>query len=105
MVFILNYCSSLTVNCLLQEIFVAGSDTTAKTMEWAMAELIRNPEQMKRAQTELDEVVGRDRRVEESDIDRLPYLRAVVKEVLRLHPVAPLLIPTEQIAVVRLGDL
>jgi len=62
-------------------------------MEWAMAELICNPEKMKRAQAELDEVVGRNRRVEESDTDRLPYLRAVVKEVFRLHPVAPLLVP------------
>ena len=81
------------VNCLLQDIFGAGSDTTAKTMEWAMAELICNPEKMKRAQAELDEVIGRNRRVEESDTERLPYLRAVVKEVLRLHPTAPLLIP------------
>jgi len=77
----------------LTDIFGAGSDTTAKTIEWAMAELICNPEKMKRAQAELDEVVGRNRRVEESDTERLPYLRAVVKEVLRLHPVAPLLIP------------
>jgi len=77
----------------LADIFEAGSDTTAKTMEWAMAELICNPEKMKRAQAELDEVVGRNRRVEESDTDRLPYLRAVVKEVFRLHPVAPLLVP------------
>jgi len=77
----------------LTDIFGAGSDTTAKTIEWAMAELICNPEKMKRAQVELDEVVGRNRRVEESDTERLPYLRAVVKEVLRLHPVAPLLIP------------
>jgi len=77
----------------LTDIFAAGSDTTAKTIEWAMAELICNPEKMKRAQAELDEVVGRNRRVEESDTERLPYLRAVVKEVLRLHPVAPLLIP------------
>ena len=58
-----------------------------------MAELICNPEKMKRAQAELDEVVGCNKRVEESYTDCLPYLRAVVKEVLRLHPVAPLLIP------------
>ena len=58
-----------------------------------MAELICNPEKMKRAQAELDEVIGRNRRVDESDTDRLPYLRAVVKEVLRLHPAAPLLVP------------
>lgn len=77
----------------LTDIFTAGSDTTATTIEWAMTELIRNPENMKRVQAELDEVVGRERLVEESDAERLPYLRAVVKEVLRLHPAAPFLIP------------
>ena len=54
---------------------------------------IRNPDKMKEAQAELDEVVGRNRKVEESDTDRLPYLRSVVKEALRLHPVVPLLLP------------
>jgi len=77
----------------LSDIFGAGSDTTTATIEWAMAELIRNPEIMKRAQKELDEVVGDKRKVEESDTDRLPYLRAVVKEVFRLHPTVPLLVP------------
>jgi len=57
-----------------------------------MAELIRNPEKLKRAQAELEEVVGLNRLVEESDVERLPYLRAVVKEVFRLHPAIPLLI-------------
>lgn len=81
------------IRAYLFDIFGAGSDTTAKTMEWAMAELLCNPKKMKRAQIELDEVVGRNRSVEESDTDNLPYLRAVVKEVFRLHPAAPLLIP------------
>ncbi|XP_057865388.2 geraniol 8-hydroxylase-like isoform X2 [Cryptomeria japonica] len=72
---------------------VAGSDNTGATLEWAMAELIHNPHTMKKVQEELEQVVGRERRVEESDLDHLPYLRAVVKEVFRLHPVAPLLLP------------
>jgi cytochrome P450 len=77
----------------LSDMFLAGSDTTAETIEWAMAELVRNPEKMKRAQAELEMVVGLNQMVEESDADRLPYLRAVVKEVFRLHPVGPLLVP------------
>ncbi|KAH9302165.1 hypothetical protein KI387_013748, partial [Taxus chinensis] len=75
------------------ELLMAGSDTTAATVEWAMAELIHRPHIMKLVQTELDQVVDRNRRVEESDIERLPYLHAVVKEVLRLHPAAPFMIP------------
>ena len=77
----------------MQDIFSAGNETTATTIEWAMAELIRNPEKMKRVQAELAEVVGRERKVEESDVECLPYLRAVVKEVFRLHPAVPFLIP------------
>eukprot|EP01018_Ginkgo_biloba_P018167 Gb_12030 [translate_table: standard] len=81
------------IKALLFDIFLAGSETTASTIEWTMAELIRNPQPMKRVQAELDDVVGRHRRVEESDIEKLPYLQAVVKEVLRLHPPTPLLLP------------
>jgi len=78
---------------LLFYMFLAGSDTTTSTIEWAIAEAIRNPRIMKKAQAELDEVIGKDRRFEESDIDRLPYLHALVREVFRLHPPTPLLIP------------
>eukprot|EP01018_Ginkgo_biloba_P016256 Gb_21585 [translate_table: standard] len=77
----------------LYDMFVAGSETTSTTIEWAMAELIHNPHTFKRVQAELEEVVGRERKVEESDTEQLPYLHAVVKEVFRLHPAAPLLIP------------
>ncbi|GLJ32409.1 hypothetical protein SUGI_0652220 [Cryptomeria japonica] len=81
------------IRALIFELFMAGSDTTATTIEWAMAELIRNPDIMKRVQQELEEVVGLNRKVEETDIDQLPYLHAVVKEVFRLHPPIPLLVP------------
>nr|ATG29974.1 CYP76AA69 [Taxus chinensis] len=81
------------IRALIFELFMAGSDTSATTIEWAMAELIRNPHTMKRVQEELDQVVGHNRRVEESDIDQLPYLHAAVKEVFRLHPPIPLLVP------------
>ncbi|GLJ32411.1 hypothetical protein SUGI_0652240 [Cryptomeria japonica] len=81
------------IRALIFELFMAGSDTTATTIEWAMAELIHNPDVMERAQQELEEVVGLNRKVEESDIDQLPYLHAVVKEVFRLHPPIPLMVP------------
>nr|AKH41024.1 cytochrome P450 CYP76AA24 [Thuja plicata] len=85
---------SLTdIRAVLFDLLMAGSDTSAATIEWAMAELIRNPDKMKKIQVELEEFVGRNRRVEESDIDHLPYLQAVVKEVLRLYPAGPLMIP------------
>jgi len=58
-----------------------------------MAECISNPNVMKKAQVELDSVVGKSRRVEDADIPNLKYLQAIVKETLRLHPVVPLLVP------------
>lgn len=77
----------------MQDLFIAGSDTSAITTEWAMAELLTNPELLRIAQKELNEVIGTDRAVKESDIDQLRYLQAVVKETMRLHPVVPLLLP------------
>ncbi len=58
-----------------------------------MAELLHNPEKMAKLRKELKEVFGKDGLVQESDISKLNYLRAVVKETLRLHPPAPFLVP------------
>ncbi|KAL9462250.1 hypothetical protein AB3S75_000287 [Citrus x aurantiifolia] len=77
---------------LFADLFIAGNDTTSITMEWAMAELLHNPEVLSKAKLELEQLVGRGNPIEESDITRLPYLQAVVKETFRLHPAAPLLI-------------
>lgn len=56
-----------------------------------MTELLRNPEKMVRAQSEIRQVIGENGVVQESDIPRLPYLQAILKETLRLHPAAPLI--------------
>ncbi|ESR36956.1 hypothetical protein CICLE_v10028276mg [Citrus x clementina] len=77
---------------LFADLFIAGNDTTSITMEWAMAELLHNPEVLSKAKLELEQLVGRGNPIEESDITRLPYLQAVVKETFRLHPAVPLLI-------------
>ncbi|GLJ32321.1 hypothetical protein SUGI_0650470 [Cryptomeria japonica] len=81
------------IQALIVELFLAGTETSTTTIEWAMAEFIRNPQKLSKVQEELDEVVGCKRRVEESDLDRLPYLHAAVKEIFRLHPASPLLLP------------
>lgn len=78
---------------LLLDLFSAGIDTTSSTVEWTMAELLHNPSKMAKAREELEEVLGKDRLIQESDISKLPYLRATVKETLRLHPPAPFLVP------------
>ncbi|CAL2259768.1 unnamed protein product [Prunus armeniaca] len=78
---------------LLLVLFVAGSDTTSSTFQWAMAELLHNPEVLSKAQLELEQVIGKGNPVEEPAIARLPYLQAIVKETFRLHPAVPLLLP------------
>ncbi|KAL0739774.1 hypothetical protein Bca4012_081287 [Brassica carinata] len=75
----------------LQDLFTAGTDTNSTTVEWAMSELILNPEKMIKAQSEIQQVIGKNGVVQESDIPKLPYLQAIVKETLRLHPPAPLI--------------
>ncbi|OAY85285.1 Oryzalexin E synthase [Ananas comosus] len=78
---------------LLTDFFAAGSDTSSKTVEWAMAELLRNPAVLAKARAELQETLGPKEEFEESDVARLPFLQAVMKETMRLHPVGPLLLP------------
>ncbi|CAL5012916.1 unnamed protein product [Urochloa decumbens] len=79
---------------ILFDVFVAGTHTIAITVEWAMAELLRNPSAMAKVRVELDGALGgKLEAVEEADVAKLPYLQAVVKEAMRLHPVAPLLLP------------
>ncbi|KAH7352856.1 hypothetical protein KP509_19G067500 [Ceratopteris richardii] len=73
--------------------FDACIDSSTLTVEWAIAELLAHPRILQKAQQELEEVVGAIRLVQESDIVRLPYLRAIIKETMRLHPIAPLFMP------------
>ncbi|XP_057445253.1 geraniol 8-hydroxylase-like [Lotus japonicus] len=77
------------------DLFVAGTDTVTSTVEWTMAELLRNPEVMSKAKSELEKTIGKGKLVEESHIERLPYLQAIVKEIFRLHPAVPLLLPRQ----------
>ncbi|TYI11667.1 hypothetical protein ES332_A09G223100v1 [Gossypium tomentosum] len=74
-------------------LFAAGTDTTSNTLEWAMAEILRNPHVSLKAKKELDQVIGKGKLIEESDINRLPYLQAIIKETFRMHPAVPLLLP------------
>ncbi|KAJ6705067.1 CYTOCHROME P450 FAMILY PROTEIN EXPRESSED [Salix purpurea] len=77
---------------LLWEMIFRGTDTVALLLEWIMARMVLHPEIQAKAQQELDTCIGSQLRgVQDSDIPNLPYLRAVVKEVLRLHPPGPLL--------------
>ncbi|KAL4296402.1 hypothetical protein GQ457_12G022870 [Hibiscus cannabinus] len=83
----------IKITYLLLVLFAAGTDTTSNTIEWAMTELLRNPQVLLKAKKEMEQAIGKGNPIEESDISRLPYLQAVIKETLRMHPTAPLLVP------------
>ncbi|XP_023750119.1 cytochrome P450 76T24 [Lactuca sativa] len=83
---------------LFYDILIAGTDTTSNTLEWAMAELIHNPEKMKTARAEIIRLMQNNNgNIQEMHISQLPYLQAVIKEILRLHPPAPVLLPHQAI--------
>ncbi|XP_031267228.1 cytochrome P450 78A5-like [Pistacia vera] len=76
---------------VLWEMIFRGTDTVAIMLEWVLARMVLHPEIQSRAQAEIDAVVGKSRPVFDSDIPNLPYLQAIVKETLRVHPPGPLL--------------
>ncbi|XP_071737531.1 3,9-dihydroxypterocarpan 6A-monooxygenase-like [Rutidosis leptorrhynchoides] len=80
------------IKAFILDIFAAGTDTSAITIEWALAELINHPNIMQKAVEEIDKVVGKNRLLKESDIQNLPYLQAIVKETLRLHSTGPMIL-------------
>ncbi|KAI3759205.1 hypothetical protein L6452_06830 [Arctium lappa] len=83
------------IKAILMDVLVAGTDTTASTVVWAMTALIKNPKVMKKAQEVVRIVVGKKDKIDEDDLPKLTYLKAVIKETLRLYPPAPLLVPRE----------
>ncbi|KAL2626883.1 hypothetical protein AAZX31_07G149900 [Glycine max] len=86
----------LTINnikAIILDIFGAGGETAATAINWAMAEMIRDPRVLKKAQAEVRAVYNMKGMVDEIFIDELQYLKLVVKETLRLHPPVPLLVP------------
>lgn len=84
-----------SIKSILIDIITASIDTSFTSIEWILTELMRHPTAMKKCQEELTSVVGLDRMVDETDLPKLEYLYMVVKEGMRLHPIAPLLGPHE----------
>ncbi|XP_030455715.1 cytochrome P450 81E8-like [Syzygium oleosum] len=97
-----NY-SDLMIKALVIVMLVAGTDTSSLTLEWAMTNLLNNPEKLEKAQVEINSIIGHDRLLEESDVSKLPYLQCIIFETLRLSTTVPLLLPHESSADCTIG--
>lgn len=81
------------IKATINNLILAGSDTTSVHLTWLLSLLVNNRQVMEQAQEEIDSSVGKERWVNESDIKNLVYLQAIVKEALRLYPPGPLSVP------------
>ncbi|XP_038971683.1 cytochrome P450 81Q32-like [Phoenix dactylifera] len=89
------YYTDEIIKGIILNLISAGTDTSAGTMEWALALLLNHPEALKKAKAEIDMQVGHARLVTDHDLRNLHYLQNVIKETLRLFPAGPLLLPHE----------
>ncbi|KAI5322116.1 hypothetical protein L3X38_031188 [Prunus dulcis] len=90
------------LKALITDLFTAGTDTNAISLEWALAELINHPRVLKKAREEIDRAVGNQRVAGESDVPKLPYIQAIIKETFRLHPPVPL-VPRNSVQQCKIG--
>ncbi|KAI9118588.1 hypothetical protein K1719_010920 [Acacia pycnantha] len=81
------------IKAQITEIMFATVDNPSNAVEWALAEMMKQPELLKKASEELDKVVGKERLVQESDVPKLNYIKACLREAFRLHPIAPFNVP------------
>ncbi|RZC03687.1 Cytochrome P450 71A6 [Glycine soja] len=88
---------------LMLDMFVAGSDITT-AMDWTMSEVLKHPTVMHKLQEEVRSVVGNRTQVTEDDLGQMNYLKAVIKESLRLHPSIPLMVPRKCMEDIKVKD-
>ncbi|KAJ9540446.1 hypothetical protein OSB04_026952 [Centaurea solstitialis] len=91
------------IKALVMDALAGGIDSTVVAMVWAMSEIVRNGRVMQKLQNEIRNCTGRIEKVKEMDVTKMKYLKMVVKETLRLHPPAPLLVPHESIGHCKIG--
>ncbi|XP_021726417.1 isoflavone 2'-hydroxylase-like [Chenopodium quinoa] len=84
--------SDQIIKGFIMVMLIAGTDTSAVTMEWALSLLLNHPNVLKKAREEIENCKGDGGLVEEFDIPKLPYIQCIINETFRLFPAAPLLV-------------
>ncbi|KAJ4845874.1 hypothetical protein Tsubulata_038408 [Turnera subulata] len=87
------YYSDEIIKGIILIMLLAGTDTSAVTLEWALSNLLNHPNTLKKAREELDKEIGQEWLIDEPHLPKLHYLHNIINETLRLYPAAPLLVP------------
>ncbi|XP_074305311.1 cytochrome P450 71A25-like [Silene latifolia] len=95
---------ALPLDALLLNVLATGVETTSTALEWAMSELLIDPHAMKKLQDEVRVFSYAETIINEDDLKNMKYLKAVIKETLKLHPPLPLLLFHQSSHDVKVGD-
>ncbi|XP_073270157.1 cytochrome P450 71A8-like [Primulina huaijiensis] len=81
-----------SIKAIILDVFAAGTDTTATVLEWAMTELLRHPAVLKKLQEEVRGILKERQQITDNELQKMHYLKAVIKETLRFHTPIPTLV-------------
>ncbi|XP_038722129.1 cytochrome P450 81E8-like [Tripterygium wilfordii] len=87
------YYTDQIIKGLVLVMLLAGTETSAVTLEWIMSHLVNHPEILHKARAEMDSQLGQENLIDEPDVSKAHYIQAIIYETLRLNPTAPLLVP------------
>jgi cytochrome P450 family 2 subfamily U polypeptide 1 len=85
--------SKENLDSLVQDLFVAGTETVSNTLNWAIFYIVTHPEVQQKIHEEIDQIIGKDRAPCEKDRYQMSYTEAVLLESLRCHCAGPILLP------------
>ncbi|XP_074859931.1 cytochrome P450 2J2-like isoform X1 [Carettochelys insculpta] len=80
---------------VILDFFIAGTESTATTLRWALISLVLHPDVQEKVQKELDAVLGPSQLICYEDRKKLPYTNAVIHEIQRYSCIAPVGVPRQ----------